>query len=83
MKKLLAAVLAAMFLFSTAALAETTANPQDRFLLICFEDAGTQTYALLGAGDGTQAFNAFAPKAARTKPASPGSGRRFPNWNPP
>ena len=63
MKKLLAAVLAAMFLFSTAALAETTANPQDRFLLICFEDAGTQTYALLGAGDGTQAFNAFAPES--------------------
>ena len=79
MKKLLAAVLAAMFLFSTAALAETTANPQDRFLLICFEDAGTQTYALLGAGDGTPSR----PKAARTKPASPGSGRRFPNWNPP
>ena len=63
MKKLLAAVLAEMFLFSTAALAETTANPQDRFLLICFEDAGTQTYALLGAGDGTQAFNAFAPES--------------------
>ena len=39
------------------------ASGRDRFLLICFEDAGTQTYALLGAGDGTQAFNAFAPES--------------------
>lgn len=50
MKKLLAAVLAAMFLFSTAALAETTANPQDRFLLICFEDAGHANVRPAGRG---------------------------------
>ena len=36
MKKLLAAVLAAMFLFTTAAFAESAAQPQDRYLLIRF-----------------------------------------------
>ena len=63
MKKLLALVLSAALILSAAALAETTAHPQDRFLLIRFEDAGTQTYALLGAGDGTQAFSTFAPES--------------------
>lgn len=63
MKKLLAAVLAAMFLFTTAAFAESVAQPQDRYLLIRFDGAGAQTYALLGAGDGSQAFATFAPES--------------------
>lgn len=63
MKKWIAAAVALIWLLSCAGLAESVAGPvalEDRSLLIRFDDSGSESYVLIGAGDGTEVFDAFA-----------------------
>lgn len=63
MKKLIGMILALMVAVTGLAFAETLAlspQPQEGYMLIRFETADQESLALIGAGDGTDAFDAFA-----------------------
>ena len=63
MKKLIGVMLALMIAVTGFAFAETTAQPvktSEGYLLVCLEYGDQETLALIGSGDGIDAFNAFA-----------------------
>ena len=63
MKRLFGIVMALVIALSSIALAETVnqpVNPEDRYVLVRFEMDGEESFVLLGAGDGIEAFETFA-----------------------
>lgn len=63
MRKLFGMILALMVAVTGFAFAETislSVEPQESYMLVRFETADEESLALIGAGDGTDAFDAFA-----------------------